>query len=433
MTEEILHSRFSPSQADRFFLCPGSVKRIERSPARTSDEYASEGTKAHTLLETCLTHGHRDAWQCISELKLSWHPPDMINAVNEALLYVYELYDELQALFGDAQMYVEVYVNPPVTSAPNEARGKADVVVVSRIGRQVYVIDYKHGVGVHRAAKGNKQVMQYGAGVVYGGSGIISSSELDTVTLVIIQPRSYHEEGEIREYDVTTGQLLDYLIELDNKIEECLEDDAPLVAGYEQCRFCEVKATCPALEKAALNLVDTNINEVNELKASHIPKARELSFERLAYALNSIDLLKLWIKDIETYAKEQALAGFNPPGFKLVHSSTRRQWYGEPDNIAPRLAALIGCPPDDLFEKKFIGITEAEARVKNAFKKRVSKKQRKKAAEDASKSFAYFTTKEASENLTLVPLEDNRPSVNVSKKVFGDVGLKLTKPPTVGD
>lgn len=433
MTEEILHARYSPSQADRFFLCPGSCNLIERSPSRASDEHADEGTKAHALLEATLAGGFNNPGDAIKALGLGHHDFNMYTAVRDATDYIHNLYSELNMLFGDAQMYVETYVNPPINSAPGEAAGKCDVAVVSKNGRQLYVIDYKHGVGVPKDAIDNRQATQYAAGLLFGGHGIVNPEDIDSVVLVIIQPRAFHKDGDVREYAVDVEYVRQYLHDLDNKIAECQKPDAPLIPGYDQCRFCPVKYKCPALENSAMSVINQDFSTIHDVKESGVPSPKSFSLDKLSYALQAMDLLKLWIKDTEAYAKELAMSGTNPPGYKLVHSSTRRQWYGDADKLAPRLAALIGCPPDDLYSKKFVTITEAEALVKNAFKKKVSKRNRKKAAEQAKKSFAYFTTKEASNNLSLVPEADQRAAVNVTEKTFGNIGRNIQPPSPKGE
>lgn len=429
MVEEIVeHRRYSPSQADRFFACPGSVRRIQNSPPRHSTQDADEGTKAHKLLEINLRHGKREFSIGHGDDYQGWQNPDTMYAVNAALDYIWPLYDELNALYGDAVLFIEEYVEPPCDAAPGETGGLVDVAIYSAIGRQLYVIDYKHGVGIYKAAEGNRQVTQYGAGFLFGKDKKVDPSTVDDVTLVIIQPRSYHEDGEVREYDTTPAKLLDYLLELEEAVEACEKEDAPLVPGMEQCHFCPANTTCPAREKAALQVIDPSIHKMSEVTKSKLPDPKNLDPERMGYALMMLPMLKSWVNDMEKHGFEMALDGHAPAGYKLVETKAKRHWYGEPDKLAPRLAALIGCPPDDLFEKKFITITDAEKRVKAAFKKRVSKKKRKQAAEDGAKAFAYFTTKQSSGNLTLAEVDDPRPAVNVSEQTFGDVGRLITAP-----
>lgn len=48
------HAKLSPSAAERWMTCPGSVVLSEGMPQRTS-EFAEEGTLAHALAEMLLT------------------------------------------------------------------------------------------------------------------------------------------------------------------------------------------------------------------------------------------------------------------------------------------------------------------------------------------------------------------------------------------
>lgn len=417
------HKRFSPSQSERFLNCPGSVKLIDRSTPQPPSKHALEGTRAHTVLEAGLLNNSQNAQSAIDN---SIHfaedfDVDFRAAINDALDYIWETKDKLNAQYGDVQMFIETEVNPSIDSAPNEASGYCDVALYSANGKVLYVIDYKHGVGIAKAAIGNSQIKQYAAGFLYGKDSLVDSAQVEKVVLVIIQPRAFHPDGDIREYETTPTELFDYLLELDSAIEECLRDDAPLVPGQDQCRFCPARSICPALEAAALRAVNDTFASVRDVTESSLPAPSTMDTQRLSYAKSLFPLLENWMKAVDAEIEMLLRSGVDVPGYKMVASHPKRQWYGTEQDIAKRLAALIGCKEEDLFTRKFVNITDAESLIVNAFKQRAGRGRKKQAAEEAAQMFAFFTVKESSGNLSLVSDDDRRPAVNKAIQAFGSV------------
>jgi hypothetical protein len=359
------------------------------------------------------------AAKALSKHKDKNYDSSFIHAVNTAFDWVAATYADLNDVYGDAVLMVEEYVNPQVSEAPGDAGGYLDIAIYSLKARTLVIADYKHGykdVDITTA----RQPRQYAAGLLYG-DGQLKPSDFDLITLVIVQPNSFHKDGIVREVDLSPVDVLEYLFELDEIIKKSKEPDAPLIPG-EYCKYCDGNYACPALQAKAVQVINPEFNTPEDIQGPKIPDVKSLPPARISYILQALPLLKNWIDGVESYAYEMLNNGKDVPGFKLVEAKAKRHWNGDPDDIAPKLAALIGCDTDKLFSQKFITITEAERKVKDAFKKRVAKKKRKLAAEDAGKQFAYFTTKESSGNLTLVPEEDGRQAVNSSRQVFEGVG-----------
>lgn len=440
MMQERGHTRFSPSASEQFFLCRGAPNLLARTPARPNSSYADEGNLAHHILEIGLRNKCVNATQAIAlsdydGLMEAYLPDehkmrDFKASVNDALDYIWETIDTLDGLYGDVQMFIEVRVNPPITSAPGEAAGYCDIAIYSANARLLYVIDYKHGQGVAKAIVGNTQVKQYAAGFLYDDASPVNADMVDRVVMVIVQPRAFHPDGDIREYEASPLELSDYLIELDMVIEECLDPAAPLTAGEEQCRFCDAATTCPAREKMALAAVSSTFASIKDIKAPNMPAPADLDVNRLGYIYQHKDMLTKWLNDIENHIYQLQMKGVNVPGTKLVKPYASRVWHGQEPQRALDLAALIGCQPVDLYRVSFETITHLEKMVVEAFKSRVGRGQKKKAAEDAKQYFAYFTTKESSDKLTLVAEDDERPAANRVLNSFHQISGLLPPPTT---
>lgn len=433
MAQERAHTRFSPSRSEQFFYCHGCVNLLARVPVLPEDEYATEGQRAHNVLEAGLNSNAANATAAIAE---SIHcvedfTIEFKSAINTALDYISLLRDSLAISYGDDRMFVEVRVNPPVNNAPGEAAGYCDVAIVSPKARRLWVIDYKHGVGVSKAIEGNTQVRQYAAGFLYDPESPIRDivHMIDEITLVIIQPRSFHKDGEIREYTVKPTDLVDYLIELDDHIAKCLEVDAPLVVDVnKQCRFCEARGVCPALELKTAQALVPMANSMREVTAKGMTQVELMSVERLAYIKSMRPTIDAMLNAVDKRVDALLREGTKVPGFKRVLTDAKRVWYGDENERAHKLAALIGCAATDLYRVSFTTITEAEHMIVDAFKKRVSKKKRNQAAQDARQYFAYFTTKESSGNTTVVSDDDPRPAVDRGLQNFASVNV--LPPPT---
>lgn len=431
MGQERKHREFSPSQAERFFACRGSNNLLRRVPARPTSPYALEGTNAHDVFEAALTNGVRNAkeahenWSSLFFEELDDGQNEFYLSVQIALDHVYSILDQ----YPDAQLWIERFVNPPLEAAPGEAGGYCDVAIYVPSIRTLFIIDYKHGAGVAKAVKGNKQAMQYASGFLYEDDAVIDPASVDTVVLTIIQPRAFHEDGIIREYEVTPYEVWEYLEELEEVVTECRAPDAPLTPGEDQCRFCDARTLCPAREAQALTVANAAFKQIEHVNSPALPVPSSLDMNRLGQIRFHANTLRKWLDDVEKHCEELARSGFAVPGAKLVEAQARRKWYGTEDEAAKKLAAMVGeTDVEKMFTKKLVPITTAEKLVVEAYKRRVGRGRKKKAAEEARQAFAYLTLKQSSGNLVLVDEDDARPAVNKAQNTFGQIVGALPKP-----
>lgn len=439
MSGERKHTRFSPSRSEQFFLCPGAPNLLARTPARPSTTYSEEGNIAHAVLEAGLRAKAQNATQALEESEYGFgileagyghivkNITEFKSSINDALNYVWGLMD---ALPDDAQLYIEVRVDPPINSAPGEAAGYCDIAIHSATARILYVIDYKHGAGVTKAVHGNTQVKQYAAGFLYDPASPVDKQTVDTVVLGIVQPRAFHPDGDIREYKTTPFELADYLMELDEQIELCMQPDAPLAPGADQCRFCDARSTCPAIERQALAVAGNNFASIRDVKAPNMPSPESLDVSRLGYIFQHAPMLRGWLNDIEKHIYALQMNGVNVPGTKLVEADAKRTWYGTDEERAKNLSNLTGLPESEFYRTSFKTITDVQELVVGSFKARVGRGRKKQAAEEAKKMFAYSTIKQSSGTLTLATDDDPRPPFNRALKAFDGVAGVLLPPTT---
>lgn len=400
-----------------------------------TSEYAIEGTKAHEILQCALENGVRRAMEahrdysslCMEDLNTSDN--FFYYSIQVALNHVYAILDE----HPDAILYVERQVVPPTENAPGEAGGYCDIIIYIPSKRLLYVMDYKHGAGITKAVKGNTQVMQYANGVLYEDDPVVDPDTVDTVVLTIMQPRAFHPDGAIREYEMTPAELYLDLLDLDEDIANNLKPNAPLTPDdggktTDHCRFCDAKTVCPAREALAVKAVGAMYRTIPEIKQPDIPVAATLDIDRLVYISYYAPMLRKFLDDVDNHIEALMRAGYHVPGKKLVEVNPQRKWFGDLNDVAKRVASLAGVPLEDVYETKLMPITSAEKLIVEAFKNRAARGKKNKAAADARQAFAFLTIKQSSGNLTVVDEDDPRPPVNRAVTDFAQISAVLPPP-----
>ena len=411
------HRKYSPSQAERLFACPGFARQVARAPQRTS-RYAIEGTKAHTIVETALENGYDDAREAHDDSVHFFEDFDdeFLDAVQMMLDYVSEIGEGR----GEATEWIETLVHPPVY--PRECGGTLDYAMYDPKDRRLRIVDYKHGAGVAKEAT-TPQLKSYAAGVIFGDEIPVTFNDVDEVIVTIVQPRAFHRDGPIRERAYTPYEMYEYLEELQAAVSAAERPDAPLVAGRAQCQFCDAAVTCPAREAAALQVASDAFRQIGDVTAPQLPAPHDLDMERLGRIRFFAPLLRKWLSDVDDYCEDLARKGHVVPGAKLVRAQASRKWFGTDEEVAAKLAGLLDVTPDDIVQRKLPPILETEKRYVAKYKKDNKGKASQKAlAEQAKKAFAFMTTKQSSGNLVLVDLDDERPAVG-TKNPFAQISI----------
>jgi hypothetical protein len=292
----------------------------------------------------------------------------------------------------------------------------------------IEIVDFKHGAGEVIEVVNNKQLGIYGAATYQFAKR--QGHAPHTVVMTIVQPRAFHELGPVRHWIVSDAYMDNQFIpDINAHIARCEDPNAPFVPGKRQCKWCPGTWDCKAREAAALAAVPAQLGSFQNVTIHALPPVRSLPIEKLVWIVNSSKLLKDYMKEAAAALLEAAVAGAHVPGKKLVESSADRKWYGNELDIARELMKLIGTDEwDSVYPRQLIGITDAETRIKNAFKRGAKTKQEKKdAAELAKNAMAYLTLKTGSGKLSLVDESDPRQPADASRNQFA--GITIIEPP----
>lgn len=370
------HATLSPSAAERWFTCPGSVVLSEGLPQRTSS-YAEEGTEAHRLAESLLND--------IPRLTTV----EMRRNVN---VYI----DHVRALAGTRHLEVKVRVT-------DDVHGTADAIVWRPDEKILYVRDLKYGAGIGVEVIDNLQLRIYALGAL-----LTMKYPAHSVDVGIVQPRFPHPDGPIRSQVYMSADLIDFhadLMDAVKRVEEAQAKATKLITQAWQdrfltpsekgCRFCLAAPTCPM------------VNQLHKAVASQVFAPQSVyDVQALADTLKKLPILKAWMKNVEEFAYQEAANGVAIPGHKLVAKKANRAW--SPDLVRHELAEMLKVELKDLLKPaEMITVTEAEKLALGA-----NGKERASVLEP-------FVVRESS-GFTLVADSDKRQAVSIdAKSVFG--------------
>jgi hypothetical protein len=408
---------------ERIALCPGSFNACAGVPEQES-AYAADGTEAHAALEWCLVNGRpriETAWNFLQSPVHNWtHRADTREereaSVQTALDYINEITDA----HDDAIVYFEKRVTFP-SMLTQDCWGTADIIIYLPSLKWLYVIDYKHGAGKYVNATDNLQLGTYAAAAV----NVLAGMGVEDVWTVVIQPRAWAPDSEVIRTDMHSASYYSgpFVEKIDGIVAAALDPNAPLVPGKTQCQFCPRRMNCPAREAAALQVASTEFRNIRDVNRISLAAPEHMSLDTMAMVMHGSKMLRDWLNDVERTAKQYLSQGTMIPGWKLVESRQRREYEGDPQDIADMLCNLTGLPLDQVYPRKLISITEAEKTVIAAFKENAGRGGKKQAATDAKRAMADLTIKKGSGRYALVPVDDPRPAINAAQANFGALAM----------
>lgn len=388
------HAALGASSADRWMNCPASIRLQENIPGDGANDYSREGTTAHAVLEMALKRNCEPHFWIDTMVEGVLVTEEMADAVATCI----EVVREIQHQHPDAILDIERRFSLAALNPPTEMFGTSDVILRLPGARRLVVIDYKHGQGHAVAAKGNPQLRYYGLGATLAVERDIGPGRIDTIELVIVQPRAVHADGIIRRDVMAYDDLVGFSEDLLAAAHVALDPESKPVAGP-WCRFCRAQAICPA--QRAVVAVAAQTDFMDEVRP---PAPETLAPEMLVRVLEARPIIESWLTAVAKYAEGELSAGREVPGYKLVAKRAMRKWVEDEGAIEARCAEL-GISPDEYFEKKLKSVASLE--------KVVGKK-------NFTGQFADLITKESS-GYTLAPAADSRPAITAgAQSEFAD-------------
>ncbi|WP_294609696.1 DUF2800 domain-containing protein [uncultured Gilliamella sp.] len=358
------HAILSPSGANMWFSCPASLWLGKDEPDKASI-YAAEGTTAHALAEYCFKFNKRaenliGMKTVVNDIDVDEEMADSIqeyvdtvNGIRDSMSKVI-VFDVEQRLDFTDLLDISDNINVMNTEYKVEkAFGTADVVLLGDNELQIH--DLKYGKGVRVSAENNKQLLIYALAAYYYYSLI---NDINKVSIHIHQPRLNHYS----EFSVTPDELLEFGKELKEKAGRAYnlylngpQSDTDFCAGESQCRFCKAAGKCEALANEVVKTVGADFTNLDE---SLIEQISNEEGENLANKFKAVDMIKSWIKAVETQVQAQLQIGNPVPGYKLVIGRQgNRSWTSEED--AENTLKSFRLKQDEMYNRKLINPTQA--------------------------------------------------------------------------
>lgn len=324
---DAVHSQTGASSSSRWMNCSGSVNLIRKHGLKSeSNDFADEGTAAHSVLNDCLLE-RSEAFEKIGSKILvgekEWvFNAEMADGVQMALDHVYDLMDRLHDLRPD--LLPEVRLQHPKETG---LYGTSDVVLHVP-HTLLHIMDFKYGAYI--TVEPDESQLIY-----YAYLAILLLKYEGVVTLTIIQPRAFHPDGPVRSVQMHSDEILEWGEKQLIPALRRTEDDKALLHVGDWCRFCPANTSgmCPALNKTVTD-IDTSVDTAGITDAA------------LAEMLTKAPVIRKFLSNIEAEAFSRAKRGIKIEGYKLAKRRADRIFRGEAES---ELVEVYG---EDAYEKK---------------------------------------------------------------------------------
>jgi hypothetical protein len=373
---ERAHATWSASASARNFACPGALKLISLSDVPDDESEASAwGTACHQVSEKCL----RQSVDAVSLIDTTERTKERAVEVDDELAETAQMYvdyvrgrlaeydtepdiaDPQGAVLEIEQRFSLERINPPF-----DAGGTGDAVMYFPRWRHLEVVDLKGGRGVVVEVEGNKQLRTYALGAMLSNASLA----VDRITVTVVQPRAFHRSGRIRSETFHVSDLMEWTAELKQAMLRSAEAfnayATPMRHGWVEdylnpgnhcaSSFCKARATCPALQKAALDAAGVWFDKKDVPQLANTPD--KLMPEDIAKFLDAADMIEGWVNAVRAYGHRQAEMGVVIPNYVLTPKQARRKF--REDVTARTLAERTGRTPDDFLGTPKL-ITPAQA------------------------------------------------------------------------
>jgi hypothetical protein len=354
------HSTWSASSTERNWECAGALALTDGLPD-TESEAAAWGTACHTISERVL-RGNGPASKFVGEfIKTKSHSIE----VDDEMVETSEVYTDyvtsiIESEADGVQFWIEQNFTLASLNPPFEAGGTADAVIYLPRIRTLEVIDLKGGRGHVVEATGNKQGRSYGLGALLAHQGL----DVERVKVTIVQPRAPHKDGRIRSDEFHVADLVEWTADLvaamhrayDATISKAEYDFSTTAMAMppaewastflkpgDHCKFCKAKATCPAVEKAALDAVGIWFDDLDQPRLANAMNGDDPV--QLARDLDMLDLIEGWCNARRERAHMLAESGVEIPNYVLVPKQGREKWTDDAEAKVLAAAKAAGLAP----------------------------------------------------------------------------------------
>ncbi len=320
-TSGLAHATYSASGSDRWMNCSGSISLSARAPTPRDSIYAKEGTEAHSCLEFLLKNRNKiDAALRQARKKYS---QEMIEYCMIAFDWIMERFSK----YPDADFLCETRVDSSSFTCEGQF-GTVDCAIAAEFDH-LTVIDFKYGAGISvdpsgHDDEGNSQLVYYALGISH-----LYHHNFASASVVVIQPRAYHESGEtIREFNIDMDDLIGWGEKFKAGVARTRKFPEVYTPGS-WCKFCPADVICPSLKKEAEKAYAFPV--VTPVGKEVAAGKKEIPSKELSGLLSVAEKAEKWIEAIREYALDRMIQGDEIEGWRLADKRGRRAWFNEDD------------------------------------------------------------------------------------------------------
>ncbi|MEE8207131.1 MAG: DUF2800 domain-containing protein [Nitrospinaceae bacterium] len=296
-----------PSNAHIWTKCFGWYHFVQKAPLLPdSGAHSIEGTQAHELAAGML-------WGTLDDGSIEVdYPEEMIEAV---LVYVEDIGDQKGLMIEDPIEFDGIPGTPDAWGVD---------------GDTLTVWDFKYGRGLVEVFE-NPQLIIYASALFQ----MLKFSYDGFIDMRVVQPRGFHRKGPVRSWKISVAEFAAYTMKIRHAKNAALEG-GNLTPG-KQCKYCEVRHCCPALQSAVMSAVGF----------SEQPDLDLLSPESVGIELQILhsfrDHVSHRITGIEAQATAFLKGGKIVPGYRLEEGRGNKTWNAPMEQVIS-LGELLGVP-----------------------------------------------------------------------------------------
>ena len=319
------HSFLAASAAEVWVHCAGHPLMASMYPEEDTIE-SKEGEASHWVVSSVLSDLRNTPQSMIGK-----ECPDNNIVINEDMAECAKLMiDDVLSVLSEVECgLVRLHIEERIEIIPSVHQlngGTPDAWVFNDETSTLHLWDYKYG---HKDVPADSwQNKNYVAGILDILANRDESIDVWAINVVmkIVQPRSYNDEGPIKEYRCVASDLRDDFERLRSQAELAVTAD-PGVKSGNHCRYCPARHACPAALDAASSAVDYAM--------SAIPT--ELSDEGLSFELALLERA--------TKAIEHRYAAIKEDAINRISQGAMIRGYGIKDGVGNR---KYNAPADEI-------------------------------------------------------------------------------------
>lgn len=320
------HSILPLSSAGRWVYCPGSALRESQLPNRDSKE-SKEGNAVHSMIPVLIERAFKAEditgreFVGTTDSAGTLITGEMADSANVFVEYAQSIMRS-HGVFNDEFVNCEKTLSAKIIHS--ECFGTPDLTINAVAKDNVfYCLDEKNGHSRVDAFM-NWQCLGYTAAKL---SQIPETRTTTKIVIGIVQPNAPKPDGPIDTWELTVGDLQQYVEQMKTAAELALKPNSPCRTGG-WCKNCKAVLTCDASLVAAVNTIDVMDHFVG---VQHVtPASLALELRLLDRGLKAITARRDALREhVDLFLSE----GSQVPGYKSGFTRSSKIWTGSDEEV----------------------------------------------------------------------------------------------------